>query len=235
MLALEGASTQYMWTTWRKRDPGWRPRAREEAGRGERVCVQRITNAHNSEPVAPNRGRFASVSIWVQDLPPDVDLFDLEVRVGGLAARGTYIGPPESNVQQINAILSDSDTTGLVPVELLWFGKPLLRDAVLRIIPAGPQVPRIMSVSDGVNLLSGTRIETGSVKVTIEEASRIEEFSAAIDGVEIEGMDPFCTDPLPQRWEVNFPLPTGLPPGPHVLDMRLGRRRFAPVRIEVTS
>jgi SAM-dependent methyltransferase len=232
VLALEGAFTQYMWTTWSKRDPGWRARVREQAGRSERMRIRRITNAHNSEPVAPNRGRFASVSIWVQDLPPDVDLFDLEVRVGGLPARGAYIGPAdELNVQQINVILAESDTTGLAPVELLWFGRPLCDETVLRLIPAGPQVPRIISVTDGVNLLSGTRIETGTVKVNIEEVARIEDFRMDIDGIAVEELDIFCTDPLPRRWEVNFRLPEGLPPGSHALDTRLGRRRFASVAI----
>jgi hypothetical protein len=156
------------------------------------------------------------------------------VRVGGVAARGTYIGPAdESGVQQINAILAESDATGLVPVELLWFDQSLCDAAVLRVIPAGPQVPRIMSVADGVNLLSGTRIETGSVKVTLEEVVAIEEFSASIDGVKIDGVDTFRTDPLPRRWEVNFRVPEGLAAGTHLLDIRLGRRRFAPVVIEI--
>jgi SAM-dependent methyltransferase len=234
ILALEGASTQYMWTTWIKREPGWRDRAREIAGTAEGMRVRRITNAHNSEPVAPNRGRFASISIWVEGLPAEVDLFDLEILVAGLAARGTYIGPAdESGVRQINAILAESGTTGLVPVELRWFGRPLCPPAILRVIPAGPHVPRILSVSDGINLLSGTRIETNSVKVTLEEVARIEDFRAAIDGRAVEGLDPFCTDPLPRRWEVNFTLPAELAGGPHLLEMQLGRRRFAPVTIQV--
>ncbi len=236
VLALEGASTQYMWTTWIKHQPGWRERVRAEASRAGRVRVRRITNAHNSEPVAPNRGRFASISIWVENLPADVDLFDLEIRVGGLRARGTYIGPvDESGVQQVNAILAESDATGLVPVELLWFGEPLSSGAVLRMIPAGPQVPRVMAVSDGINLMSGARIETGSVKVTLEEVAAIDEFAAAIDGAPVTDVDTFCTDPLPRRWEVNFRVPAGLAPGPHVLELSLGRRRFAPVEIEIAA
>jgi SAM-dependent methyltransferase len=234
MLALEGASTQYMWTTWRKRDVGWREHLLLTSGRSELMRIRKITNAHNSEPVAPNRGRFASISIWVQGLPDSVDLFDLEILVGGLPARGTYIGPAdESGLQQINAILTESDSTGLIPVELRWFGKPLCDPAMLRVIPAGPQVPRITAVSDGINLLSGTRIETGCVKVTMEEVARVEEFRAAVDGTNIPDLETFCTDPLPRRWEVNFHLPAGLTAGPHTLEFWLGRRRFAPVSIEV--
>ena len=235
ILALEGASTQYMWTTWRKRESGWRARIREAPVRSG-ARIRRITNAHNSEPVAPDRGRFASISIWVEQLPPDIDLFDLEVRVGEMPARGTYIGPPDAaGLQQVNAMLPDTGQTGLVPVDLLWFGRPVSSPGCLRVIPAGPQVPRILSVTDGVNLLAGTRIETGSVKVTLEEVAHPEEFGASVDGRAVEGLEIFCTDPLPARYEVNFRIPEALEPGPHVLDLRLGRRRFAPVPIEVAA
>src|SRR5262249_33885119 len=94
-------------------------------------------------------------------------------------------------------------------------------------------VPRVISVSDGVNLMSGTRIETRLIKVTLEEAGRIEEIRATNDGKPVEGVDAFCPDPLPPRHEVNVRVPAGKRAGDHVLEMRLGRRRFAPVPIEI--
>jgi ubiquinone/menaquinone biosynthesis C-methylase UbiE len=237
VLALEGASTQYMWTTWRKRHRGWRTQARARRAAVEAGArIRRVTNAHNSEPVAPNRGRFASISVWIENLPNEVDLFDLEVRTGGIPARGTYIGPPDATrAQQVNAVLAESDNTGLLPVELLWFGRPVCEPGYLRLIPSGPQVPRIVSISDGINLLAGTRIETGSLKVTLEEVACPDQFAATVDGQPVQGQDIFCTDPLPRRYEVNFHLPEGTGPGRHTLEIRLGRRRFAPVGIEVAS
>ena len=170
----------------------------------------------------------------MERLPQDVDLFDLTVRVDGAQARATYIGPPDpSGVQQVNAILPDSDRTGLAPVSLEWFGRELCPPAILRVIPAGPQVPHIVAVTDGVNLLSTQRIETGTVKVAMEDVARPDEFSAWIDAEPVEGLDLFCTDPLPRRYEFNFRIPGSIGPGRHMLDMRLGRRRFAPISIEV--
>lgn len=234
LLALEGTMTQYMWTSWIKREPGWRQAAARRAALSSSTRIRRITNAHSSEPVAPNRGRFGSISIWVENLPEDLDLSGLTISVGGSPARATYIGPRDpGGVQQINAVLAEGGATGLMPVELLWFGEPLCRPAVLRIIPAGPDVPRIASVSDGVNLMSGLRIETGTVKVTIEDVVRPEAFSATISGRPAEDVDAFCVDPLPRKYEINFLVPAGVEPGPHVLQMMLGRRRFAPVGIEV--
>ena len=39
----------------------------------------------------------------------------------------------------------------------------------------------------------------------------------------------------PQRFEVNFRLPEEIGPGRHELQVRIGRRKLAPVMLEVTS
>jgi ubiquinone/menaquinone biosynthesis C-methylase UbiE len=235
VLALEGASTQYMWTTWRKRASGWRQAAAASAGTSN-AAVRRITNAHNSEPVAPAAGRFASISAWLHHLPFDADLCDLELRVDGRAAAITYIGPPDnSGVQQVNAILPKLDVTGLLPVELRWFGRSIAPIAFLRVIPAGPQLPRVMTVSDGIDLMAGTRIETRSVKVTLEEVPEGAVLRAEVDGCPVLDLEAFCTDPLSCRYEVNFQIPRQIGTGAHMLQMSLGRRKFAPVAIEIAA
>jgi hypothetical protein len=132
----------------------------------------------------------------------------------------------------LNAGLPEGLSSGLQPVVLAWLGTPLSA-GTLRVVPPGPAVPRIMAVSDAVDLLSGTRIVTGIVKVTIEEAERPEEFRAVVGGLPVREIDIFRTDPLQPRHEINFRLPEGLPAGRHTLEMSLGRRRFAPVALEV--
>ena len=232
LLAIEGASTQYMWTTWRKKPAGW---AASLAGRRAEtsVRIRRITNAHSSEPVAPNRGRFSSISLWMEGLPQDCDLNHLDIAIGGRKAFVSYLGAPESDgLQQLNAALPPGLASGLQPVELTWLGTSLCA-GVLRVVPPGPAVPRIVAVSDGVDLLSGTRIVTGLVKITIEEAERPEEFRATIGGLPVRDIDIFRTDPVPPRHEINIRLPEGLPAGPQALEMWLGRRRFAPVGLEI--
>lgn len=228
LLALEGAATQYMWTTWRKCAPGWTPRPAEAPAR-----IRRITNGHSSEPVAPNRGRFASIALWVEGLPQDSDLNGLEILIGGRAGTGLYLGDPERDgIQQLNAALPAGLAGGLHPVELRWLGAPLCSGS-LRVIPPGPAVPRVVAVSDGIDLMSGTRIVTGMVKVTLEEAAAPEQFRATVGGAPVREIDIFCTDPVPPRHEINFRLPEGLAAGAHALEMSLGRRRFAPLMLDI--
>lgn len=230
LLALEGVSTQYLWVTLRKPLEDWRPGP--PAHRQARI--RRITNAHSSEPVAPSRGRFASISLWLEGLPEDADLSRLEVRICGAAGQLSYLGPPEADgLQQLNVGLPEGLSSGLQPVEVSWLGQPIAPAATLRVIPPGPLVPRILSVTDGIDLLSGTRIVSRSVKVGLEEVADPRPFRAAIAGTEVRGLDFFCVDPLPPRYEINFTLPEAIGPGVHQLEMALGARRFAPVTIEV--
>jgi hypothetical protein len=235
VLALEGVGTQYMWTSWRKRPPGWSD-AQESREPNTELRIRRITNAGSSEPVAPSRGRWASISIWVENLPPDAGLQHLRVTVGSSFGTITYIGPPDNiGLQQLNVILPELEETGLLPVEVQWFGRRISPPAVLRVIPPGPSVPSVVSVSDGINLVAGKRIETRMIKVTLAEIARPHEIEASVDGHPVSDLEFFCIDPRPQKFEINLRLPEQIGPGPHQLDLRMGRRKLAPIAIEVVG
>jgi hypothetical protein len=236
LLALEGAGTQYMWTTWRKQPQGWQAGQTDRQFPDTTSRVRRITNSHSSEPGAPSRGRYASISLWVENLPSDAGLHHLRVQVGDSLGTVTYIGPPMNDgLQQVSVVLPELEATGLLPVELRWLEHPLAPPATLRVIPPGPSVPCIRSVTDGMNLVANKRIETRHVKMILEEVARPHEIEASVDGVPVGDVEFLCTDPKPQRFEVNFRLPDEIAPGQHQLDVRIGRRKLATVILEVTS
>ena len=125
--------------------------------------------------------------------------------------------------------------TGLVPVRLEWNGTRLCEDGYVRVIPPGPAVPRLTALSDAVNLLSAQTIESRLVKATIEEVDDIVTFDARVDSVPVEDVDTFRTDPLAERWEINFRIPRQIGAGGHVLEIRLGKRLLARMGIEVLN
>ena len=94
-------------------------------------------------------------------------------------------------------------------------------------------VPRVTGITDGVNLLSGNLIVSGTVKVTMEEVANGADFRAAVDQFATPPADVFCTDPIGLHWEFNFNLPANLPPGPHRVTISLGRRTFPRIPIQV--
>jgi ubiquinone/menaquinone biosynthesis C-methylase UbiE len=213
LLALEEIWTQYMWITCRK------PAAPR---------IRNISNALTGEGVAPAAGPMAALSLWVEGLPPDADLNTLTVTANGRPCRGIYIGhPAKDGVTQVNVTLPDGIRTGLVPVEL---GQA---KGWVRVIPAGPAVPRITGVTDGVNLLSANRVISRTVKVAMRDVQHPGEFRATLDGAPLPDVDSFCTDQTKQTYEFNFVLPEHVGPGWHHVQIALGRREYAPIPIEV--
>jgi SAM-dependent methyltransferase len=232
LLRLEGIDTQYMWVTCRKQVTGWCDWL-EQMAWSSTARVRNVCNAHTGERPTPASGPLSPVSLWVENLPPDCDLNHMAVRVDGHTARVSYIGPQQRDGGwQVNVALPPQTRTGLVPVDVDWLGKPLTPTAWACVIPPAPLVPHICSLTDGVNLLSGARIVSRIVKVTMEELTTPELFQAAVDGKPVLGREIFCTDPQMRRFEINFNLPEAIGPGTHQVEVRIGRRKFAPIGIE---
>jgi len=227
LLALEQVWTQYMWITLRK------PPA-EAAPPSGSPRLRNISNAMTGEAVTPASGPMAALALWFQRLPASCHLLNTDVTADGRPCRLTHIGPPAADdVSQINAVLPEKLRSGLVLVEAFHDGKPLGAGDWVRIVPAGPMVPRITNICDGVNLLSGNRIFSRTVKVTMEEVPAGAAFRATVDSTPAAAPEAFCADPVAQRWEFNFQIPDQIPPGPHRVAISLGRRAFPRVPIEV--
>jgi ubiquinone/menaquinone biosynthesis C-methylase UbiE len=233
LLAMEQIWTQYTWITCRKLPAGWR---QARALQSVEPSIRSINNALTGEAVAPVSGPLAALSLWIHALPADCDLLNTRVLVEGLEGRITYIGEPQPDgISQLNVALPEGLRTGMVQVEVESDGRPLCPAGWVRIMPAGPSVPRISTVTDGINLVSGNRISTRTVKVTMTEVADAKGFSARVDGMEAGQADAFCADPVTQRWEFNFKLPPRINLGYHEVEVRLGKRVLPPVGIEVVS
>ncbi|HWQ55695.1 MAG TPA: class I SAM-dependent methyltransferase [Bryobacteraceae bacterium] len=230
LLALQGDRTQYMWAIMRKRPAGW---SRALAWHPNRALLRNINNTLTGEAAVPSAGHMAALALWIEHLPPDCDLNNLAVLADGRPCRLIYLGhPTRDGVCQLNATLPEGTRTGLLTVEVRWLGQPLCRGTA-RLIPPGPAVPVLCSITDGINLLAPHRTQSGTFKAIIVELDHPERFTAEIGGAPVRDLDTFCTDPVTQRYEFNFHVPEGLPPGPHELVMRIGRRLLPRITVEV--
>jgi hypothetical protein len=212
-----------MWITCRK------PATSADAATA-RPVIRSISNALTGEAVAPATGPMAALSLWIENLPWSADLNNTSVTADGLPCRLVYIGHPAADgISQVNLMLPEGIRTGLIPIEVAPGGA----SGWIRIIPAGPAVPRITNVTDGVNLLSANRVISRTVKVAMRDVAYADRFRAAVDGVPVTGVDSFCTDQTKQTYEFNFRLPEAIAAGGHDVTIALGRREFAPFAIEV--
>lgn len=231
VLALDGVSTPSLWTTWRKQPAGWSAGLEEKAaawGDALAVTIHKITNASSFEPVAPCRGRFAAISIRVENLPPDAGLNQLRATIGSSLGTITSIGAPDrEGWQRIRVELPELEATGLLPVQLLWLNRPISAPATLRVIPPGPSIPRVATAP--------RRVENRIVRLTLEEIARPWEIEIWVEGQPVEDLEKTCSDPRPQRYQVNFRLPDRVGPGLHHLKINIGRRKLPAVPIEVVA
>ncbi len=228
LLNLDGEYTQYMWTTWRKPALTARPEDHNRA-----PLIRRITNAYTGDSLISQRGRKAALAVWITDLAADADLNNIEILIDGAPGVPTYIGPADTqNLQQINAWLPDGVRTGLVPVEVRMNGQPVCPMAMARVIPPGPLVPRIVSVTDGVNLVLQNATNTGLVKVQIEEVVNPDAVTALIDDEPVP-VHISRIDPRPPRHNLDIQMPAGLAKGSHTLKIRIGPRRFLSANVSL--
>ena len=222
VLALEGVSTPSMWTTWRKRASGWSQAVANTAP----STIRRITNASSFEPVAPSRGRFASICLRVENLPDDAGLNHLRVRIGNSQGNVTYIGSVDrTGVRPIYVDLPELEATGLLPVQLFWLEEPISAPATLRVIPPGPVIPRI--------LYAPKRAPGRRIRMTLEEVARPYDLAVTIGGRPVEDLEKFCTDPRAQRYEVEFHIPEEIEPGLHDVTVAIGARKLPSWRVQV--
>ncbi|MEQ1948398.1 MAG: class I SAM-dependent methyltransferase [Bryobacteraceae bacterium] len=234
VLALEGAAARSLWTTWRKRKEGWfQATETEAAAANTNTIIRRITNASSNEPVAPCRGRFASILIYAENLPPRAGIGPLRVTIGSSLGIVTSIGPADrAGWQPIRVELPEQEATGLLPVQLTWFDHPISAPVTLRVIPPGPMVPRIVSVTDA--LRPGNRtIVSGRMKLVIEEIARPDEVQALVDGHPAWDADYVCLDPQQRRYEWSFQLPEEIVPGTHTLEVRAAERTLARLPVDL--
>ncbi len=229
LLLLEGLDTQNLWMCARKQPAGWKPVPRPS----RLLCA---FNTHTPDLVVPCSGRFASAALWIEDLSPDADLNNLEVEIGGRRAAPCFVGRQSAKgPDQVNVFLPPGTPTGLVPVRLWMCGEPLAGRVLLRVIPPPPPVPRILDVTDGIDLLSFNRTETRTLKVNVEEAGKDPDLTASLDGTPLERVELFCVDPLSDRYTLNLKIPSSIPAGRYRLEVRLRGRPFPPAPLEVAE
>jgi SAM-dependent methyltransferase len=221
LLDLSGRDTQYLWTTWRKRGAG------QSAESITAPKIRRVTNAVTTEPVVTTTGRFSSMSLWIEGLPPDCELNAMEVWLGGRAAVPFYVGSSvyDGVRPQLSVAMPAEMPSGLHEIFIRWKGTDLLR-ATVRVLPPPSSLPTVISVTDAVNIASDGTVTCGVVKVVTEEMADPALFSATVSGRLMEKQRCFLTDPVPPRCEFDLTLPEGIAPGAHTLEIRYGRRRF---------
>jgi len=229
LVAISGLNTQYMWTTWLKPAP-YGP------ADSSRTVLKAVTAASGGAPRVPARGPAAAVSLWIDGLPQSCHLGNLEVAFHQDRAPACYLSPiAESGACQLNARVPDGVRPGVAPVTLYYDGRALGEPGNIEILAPAPRAPRVISVSDGLDIESKNRVVMGGVKVTIEDIERPEEVLFSVDGRAVEFGQFECKDPVTSTYEFAFLLSPKTRLATRLLTVRVSGLDLPPVSIEIAG
>jgi hypothetical protein len=82
-------------------------------------------------------------------------------------------------------------------------------------------------------MLAGSRVESGTVKIVLEDVASTAGFEVTVDGQEPREIQWVPRSALTMSYELNFRLPEGMAAGLHRILLRNGARTLPPVEIEV--
>jgi hypothetical protein len=235
LVALSLLDTQYMWITLRQPLSKAALAGTATGSAPERVVLKGVTAANGPEPRIPARGRDAAVSLWIDGMPGNASLADCAVRFGDLEQSGCYLSPiSDSGGCQLDARLPDGVAPGEYEVQLTVCGQPALNAHGVTVLEPEPWKPRVLSVTDGINLTSKYRMETGGGKVVIEDVARPREVLLVVAGRPVEYLQYECKDPITSTYEFAFHLARRTPRGRHqILSVRVDGRELGPIDLEV--
>jgi hypothetical protein len=199
------------------------------------VILKAVTAASNGAQSVPQRGREAAVSLWIEGMPEAADLAVLAVGFDGLLQRGCYISPiGENGGCQLDVLLPRGVRTGSVPVTLHHHEGALLSGPLAIEVTSGPPwEPKVLSVTDAINIRSKYRTNTGGVKVNIEDVEHPEEVSFQADGHALEVVQTEFKDPITCTYEFSFYLPHKMKSGQRRLDISISGRKLQPILLQV--
>ena len=103
----------------------------------------------------------------------------------------------------------------------------------ITIVTSQPRAPRVLSVTDGINITSRNRLETGGAKVVIEDVHDPFEYSFTVGGVPAQHLQHECTDPITSTYQFSFRLRTGTPSGHRRLSVAVAGRDLDSIDVEV--
>jgi hypothetical protein len=230
LVALSGLDTQYMWTTFRK------SLSSAAAIGPKQVRVRGVTAASGPEARIPNRGGGAAISLWIEGMPDSVSLSDFRVLFGEHEQTGCYLSPVlDFGGCQVNARLPDGLVPGKYVVRLKSENMETEGAYPIQVEAGSPFRPRLLSVTDGVNLSATNRTDTRSLKVTIEDVRDPHEYSFQLAGHAVECLQYQSLDPITATFVFSFGVNPHVSTGPCSLAISLDGLEMEPVNVEVLA
>jgi len=226
LVAVSGFGTQYAVTVFRKAAGAFIP--------PDSIVLKDVTAASGGGRSIPTRGCHAAISLWIDRFPAEGDLAQFPVLFGDRPQTGCYLSPiSDEGGYQLNATLPEGVQPGVVPLRLSYRGAPISQACDIQVVPAPPRNPKVLAVTDRINVLARNRVENEGIKVTVEDLEDPSTVSFAVGDKDAGFILMDCENPITSTYIFGFPLPHKTAKGRTRLTVRVGSRELEPIAIEI--
>ena len=119
---------------------------------------------------------------------------------------------------------------GAAQIVLLWRGRAVSKPYPVRVIPRTPTTPRILRLSDGVELGRLNIVTCGWLKVWLSDVEDPTQLSITVGSLAASEVIFSCEDKWACRYQVNVRIPDAVPTGETVLAIQAGHVDLPPAR-----
>jgi SAM-dependent methyltransferase len=214
LLQISGVDMQEMWMV------GRTPSASAGAHRGQHV-FKAVTPTDNPFGMISRSGPGAAFVCWLEGFPESLSLEAVSVTLGGIEAVPSYISEHLGNGGfQLNVLVPPGAPLGEAPVRMLLHGAPVAGQFQIEIREYPVPEPKLVSVTDGVDLLAESATATASFKVLLTGVADPDAIVFELGLLAIEEVTHYCNFPHAFGYEFTLQLPPGVAPGPNVLRIK---------------
>jgi|KBSSwiStaDraftv2_1062776.scaffolds.fasta_scaffold16274_5 SAM-dependent methyltransferase len=222
--SIEGQGTQYVWITAQKSTDA-------SGGKDRLVRIDEVIGADDRRGIVVADGPKGFLSLYVRDLPLSVcAVTELSVDISGEVAPANYVGGLDrKGRRQINAFTPQGLQIGAAEVVLKWRNAPIAKAYPIRVIPAPAAEPRVVALSDGLELGLRNTVVCGWAKLWITNLVNADQLEISVAGMVAPEIDSFCEDKRERRYQVNVRIPDTVEPGTVTLQARVRDVTLPPV------
>lgn len=215
--SIEGQGTQYVWITAQKSSGALRIT-------DHLLRIDEVIGADDRRGIIAAEGPMGFLSVYLRDLPLSFcDVTELSIDISGRVEPANYVGGYDrKGRRQINAFVPQGVSVGAAELVLKWRNQPISKAYPVRVVPAPVAEPRVVALTDGVELSRANVVVCGWAKLWLADITDPNQLQIAIGGVAAPEVTSVCENKRERRYQVNVRIPDTIDSGTVTLQAKVG-------------
>jgi hypothetical protein len=183
-----------------------------------------VIGADDRRGIIAAEGPMGFLSVYLRDLPLSFcDVTELSIDISGRVEPANYVGGYDrKGRRQINAFVPQGVSVGAAELVLKWRNQPISKAYPVRVVPAPVAEPRVVALTDGVELSRANVVVCGWAKLWLADITDPNQLQIAIGGVAAPEVTSVCENKRERRYQVNVRIPDTIDSGTVTLQAKVG-------------